>query len=125
MNDETHYRLLKLIESNSEMSQREMADAMGVSLGKINYCLRAAMEHGLVKIKNFRANPNKRAYAYYLTPRGVEEKTQVTARFFKRKMIEYQEIKAEIELLQLELKSAKRDGSLTMPFHSGKARNEK
>ena len=121
LNDETHYRLLKLIASNPEMSQREMADAMGVSLGKINYCLRAVMERGLVKVKNFRANPNKRAYAYYLTPRGIEEKTQVTARFFKRKMAEYQDIKAEIELLQLEIKSANKDGGMDDVISSWKS----
>ena len=102
MNDETHYRLLKLIEANPEVSQRELANAMGVSLGKINYCLRAAMERGLVKVMNFKANPNKRAYAYYLTPRGAEEKARVTSRFLKRKMREYEDLKLIIAQLKHE-----------------------
>jgi EPS-associated MarR family transcriptional regulator len=102
VNDETHYRLLKLIESNPEMSQRDLADAMGVSLGKLNYCLRAVMERGLVKVKNFKANPNKRIYAYYLTPKGAEEKTKITARFLKRKMAEYEQLKEEIKRLKRE-----------------------
>ena len=104
MNDETHYRLLKLIEANPEMSQRDLADAMGVSLGKINYCLRAVIERGLVKVKNFTANPNKRVYAYYLTPKGVEEKTRVTTRFLARKLREYEELKREIARLKNEAK---------------------
>ena len=104
MNDETHYQLLKLIETNPELSQRELAAAMGVSLGKINYCLRAIIERGLVKVKNFKANPNKRVYAYYLTPKGMEEKTKVTARFLKRKMHEYEELKHEIARLESEIR---------------------
>ena len=107
MNDETHYRLLKLIEANPEMSQRDLADAMGVSLGKINYCLRAFIERGLVKVNNFKANPNKRAYAYYLTPAGIEEKTRVTSRFLKRKLSEYEEVKREISQLRRETAKAK------------------
>ena len=86
------------------MSQRDLADAMGVSLGKINYCLRAVIERGLVKVKNFTANPNKRAYAYYLTPKGVEEKTRVTTRFLARKLREYEELKREIARLKNEAK---------------------
>ena len=108
MNDETHYRLLKLLEANPEISQRELADAMGVSLGKINYCLRAVVERGLVKVKNFKANPNKRAYAYYLTPKRVEEKAHVTGRFLKSKVHEYEELKREIA--QLRRENAKVEG---------------
>jgi EPS-associated MarR family transcriptional regulator len=104
MNDETHYRLLKLIETNPAMSQRDLADAMGVSLGKINYCMRAVIARGLVKVKNFTANPNKRAYAYYLTPKGMEEKTRVTTRFLASKMREYEELKREIARLKNEVK---------------------
>jgi len=102
VNDETHYRLLKLIEANPEMSQRDLAKAMGVSLGKANYCLRAVVERGLVKVRNFKANPNKQAYAYYLTPRGIEEKARVTSRFLQRKMIEYEELKRDIAQLKRE-----------------------
>jgi len=105
LNDETHYRLLKLIEANPQLSQRELADAMDVSLGKINYCLRAVIERGWIKVRNFTNSPNKRAYAYYLTPKGMEEKTRVTARFLKRKICEYEELKREIEQLQRETKA--------------------
>ena len=103
MNDETHYQLLKLIEANPKMSQRELADAMGVSLGKTNYCLRAVVDRGLVKVKNFKANPNKRVYAYYLTPKGAAEKAKVTARFLKRKIDEYQGLTVQIEQLKQEV----------------------
>ena len=103
LNDETHYRLLKLIETNPNMSQRELANAMGVSLGKINYCLRAVIETGLVKVKNFKANRNKRAYTYYLTPKGMEEKARVTIRFLKYKITEYEELKKDIEHLRREV----------------------
>ena len=104
MNDETHYQLLKLIEGNPQLSQRELADAMGVSLGKVNYCLRAVIERGWIKAKNFSKSQNKRAYAYYLTPKGASEKAKVTARFLKRKMDEYQELTLQIEQLKQEVK---------------------
>ncbi|MEJ2653366.1 MAG: MarR family EPS-associated transcriptional regulator [Gammaproteobacteria bacterium] len=107
MNDETHYRLLKLIEAQPEMSQRELAEAMGVSLGKINYCLRAAIERGWIKAKNFTKSRNKRAYAYYLTPKGAEEKAKVTTRFLKHKIMEYKEIKEEIKRLKREAATGK------------------
>jgi EPS-associated MarR family transcriptional regulator len=103
LNDETHYRLLKLIEANPEMSQRALADAMGVSLGKINYCLRAVIARGWIKAKNFTRSQNKRAYAYYLTPKGATEKAKVTARFLKLKVDEYQELQMQIEQLKQEV----------------------
>lgn len=103
MNDETHYRLLKIIEANPQISQRELADAMGVSLGKINYCLRAVIERGWIKAKNFTKSQNKRAYAYYLTPKGATEKAKVTARFLKLKMTEYQDLNIQIQELKQEV----------------------
>lgn len=103
LDEETRYRLLKLLESKPELSQRELATEMGVSLGKVNYCLRAVMERGWVKVKNFTSNRNKRIYAYYLTPKGIEEKAQVTARFLKRKLGEYEELKREIDRLRSEV----------------------
>ncbi len=103
MNDETHYQLLKLIEGNPQMSQRELADAMGVSLGKVNYCLRAVIERGWIKARNFTRSENKRAYAYYLTPKGASEKAKVTARFLQSKMDEYLDLKTQIEQLQKEV----------------------
>lgn len=102
LDDETRYRLLKLLESRPELSQRELAVEMGVSLGKVNYCLRAVMERGWVKVRNFTQNPNKRIYAYYLTRKGAEEKAKVTTRFLKRKLKEYEDLKEEIARLQRE-----------------------
>ncbi len=101
--DEIHYRIFKLIEAQPEISQRQLAKALGVSLGKVNYCLRALIEKGQVKARNFRCNPSKRNYVYLLTPKGIEEKGQLTARFLKRKMVEYEQLKQEIEQLRVEL----------------------
>lgn len=103
MQDETHYRLLKLLEDTPGISQRELAARLGISLGKANYCLRAVVAKGWVKMDNFRHNPNKMAYAYLLTPTGIEEKASVAASFLKRKMVEFDALKAEIERLQTEL----------------------
>jgi len=100
--DEIHYRIFKLIEAQPDISQRQLAGALGVSLGKTNYCLRALIEKGQVKARNFQCNPSKRAYAYLLTGKGIEEKAQLTARFLKRKMAEYELLKAEIEQLKAE-----------------------
>ena len=107
LNDETHYRLLKLIARNPEMSQRELADAMGVSVGKINYCLRAVIERGLVKVNNFKANSHKRAYAYYVTPKGVTVKAKLAIQFLQRKLAEYRDLKDQIEQLQREVETSR------------------
>lgn len=101
--DETHYKLLQLLEETPDITQRELAARLGVSLGKANYCLRAVMEKGWVKMDNFRRNPHKMGYAYLLTPSGIEEKASVAARFLKRKMLEFDALKAEIERLKIEL----------------------
>ena len=85
------------------MSQRELAEALGVSLGKTNYCLKALMGKGLVKMRNFKNSQKKVSYAYLLTPAGVAEKAELTARFLKMKMAEYEQLRQEIELLQGEL----------------------
>ncbi len=97
--------LLKLLHEQPQLSQRELAQAMGVSLGKANYCLRALMEKGHVKLQNFRNNPDKRQYAYLLTKAGAREKTHITLAFLRRKMAEYELLKEEIEQLRGELKS--------------------
>ena len=102
LTDETRYRILKLLEADPHASQRRIADELGISLGRVNFCLQALIEKGLVKVNNFRNNANKRAYLYLLTPRGIEEKAVVTARFLKRKMDEYESIKREVEELQRE-----------------------
>lgn len=103
MSEDAHYTLLRTIEQNPGMSQRDLARALGISLGKTNYCLKALVEKGWVKMDNFSRNPNKLAYAYLLTPRGVKAKTGLTARFLKRKLAEYEVIKAEIEKLRAEV----------------------
>ena len=102
MKDEIAYKLLKLIESNAHMSQREIAQKMGVSLGKTNYCLKALMNKGFIKLQNFYNNKKKSAYIYILTPKGIEEKSEVTYRFLQRKIKEYEDIKVEIENLKNE-----------------------
>jgi len=102
MKDEITYKLLKSIEENPSQSQRELSKSMGVSLGKLNYCLKALIDKGWVKVNNFRRNPNKADYLYLLTPEGVEEKGRVTVSFLQRKMAEYEQVKAEIAQLQKE-----------------------
>jgi EPS-associated MarR family transcriptional regulator len=91
-----NYRLLKLIEQRPEISQRELAAELDLSLGKINYCLKAFVSRGLVKVNNFRRSDNKRAYVYLLTPQGIEEKARVTVGFFKRVEAEYETLKQEV-----------------------------
>lgn len=103
--DSHNYRLLKLLEVNPHMSQRDLAQAMGVSLGKINYCLKALVEKGFVKLENFRRNEDKRMYAYLLTPKGIEEKARVTLAFLQRKLAEYEAIRGEIEELRKEVEN--------------------
>ena len=102
MQDEITYKILKSIEENPKQNQRELSQLLGVSLGKVNYCLRGLVDKGLVKANNFRRNPNKAGYLYLLTPKGVDEKTTVTIRFLKRKMDEYERLKQEIAALQEE-----------------------
>jgi EPS-associated MarR family transcriptional regulator len=97
-----HLQLLKLLQAQPHLSQRELAAKMGVSLGKVNYCMRALMEKGLVKLENFRHAESKRKYIYLLTPAGIAEKTAITSRFLKAKLEEYKRLKVEIELLQQE-----------------------
>ena len=105
MTDEIHFRVLRIIETNPEITQRELANELGVSLGKINYCLKALIEKGWVKANNFKNNKNKLAYLYILTPKGIEQKASITAQFLKRKISEYEELKIEIEKLKHELQS--------------------
>jgi EPS-associated MarR family transcriptional regulator len=102
LTDETRYRILKLLEAEPRASQRRIADELGISLGRVNFCLRALVEKGLIKVNNFRNNANKRAYLYLLTPRGIEEKALVTTRFLKRKVDEYESLSREIEDLRSE-----------------------
>src|SRR5512142_2201911 len=102
LDETTHYRLLKILEENPGLSQRDLAKKLGVSLGKINFCLNALVEKGSLKINNFRNSDNKLAYAYLLTPRGVEEKARITVQFLKYKVQEYERLRKEIEELRRE-----------------------
>jgi EPS-associated MarR family transcriptional regulator len=102
LSDEYRYKILRRLEANPEVSQRELARELGISLGKVNYCLKALAEKGLLKVDNFRGSQNKKAYLYLLTPKGIEEKTKVTIRFLKYKMTEYESLKHEIKELQRE-----------------------
>jgi EPS-associated MarR family transcriptional regulator len=106
LTDETRYRILKLLEEDPAASQRRIADELGISLGRVNFCLKALVEKGLVKVNNFRNSAHKRAYLYLLTPRGIEDKAVVTARFLKRKLDEYESLKREVEDLQREAQRA-------------------
>jgi len=92
-----HFNVLRKIKNNPDSSQRQLAGELGFSLGKLNYCLKALQNKGLVKIKNFKKNPNKLNYLYVLTPKGLAIKTQLTLNFMKRKMHEYDELKKELK----------------------------
>ena len=102
IHQDTHLKVLRLLESTPQMNQRDLAAALGVSLGKTNFCLKALLDKGLLKVQNFQSSKHKLAYAYLLTPAGVTEKTSLTGRFLKRKIEEYELLKAEIASLQQE-----------------------
>ena len=95
--NQDHLNLLRKIKNKPKSSQRELAEELGFSLGKLNYCLKALNSKGLIKINNFRKNPNKIGYFYVLTPKGISEKTKLTVNFMKRKMKEYDELKKELK----------------------------
>ena len=98
MNDnQDHFNVLRKIKNKPGSTQRELAKELGFSLGKLNYCLKALKDKGLIKMKNFEKNPNKINYIYVLTPRGLAERTKLTFNFMKRKMKEYDELKKEIK----------------------------
>jgi EPS-associated MarR family transcriptional regulator len=103
LTDEVRYKLLRLLGSNPRLSQRDVARALGISLGKVNYCLQSLMKKGWIKAINFKNSRNKIAYMYLLTPRGIEEKAGVTVRFLQRKMGEYDALRAEIEQIREEV----------------------
>jgi len=103
LSDEYRYKILRLLEEDPQMSQRALARALGISLGKVNYCLQALIDRGLVKANNFKNSQNKQAYMYLLTRRGFTEKTRATVRFLKYKMSEYESLQREIENLKREV----------------------
>lgn len=103
--EDTNYRVMRLLEENPDLTQRELAEKLGVSVGGLNYCLKALTEKGLVKMQNFANSKNKFGYVYVLTPRGIAEKAMLTSNFLKRKMEEYEALKAEIKALQSEVRT--------------------
>ena len=107
LTDLQRLEILKLLQAKPQMSQRALAVAMGVSLGKANYCLKALMDKGLVKLENFRNNPDKRQYAYLLTPAGIEERTRITLAFLRRKVVEFETLEREIEQLRGDLNTGR------------------
>ena len=102
-NQELEYRALKILEAHPEFTQRQLSEALGVSLGKTHYLLKSLIDVGWVKLDNFQRSDNKWGYAYLLTPMGVAEKTAITVRFLKRKKQEYNDLQLEIAQLQKEI----------------------
>ena len=105
LQEDTNFRLMKLLQNNPDISQREMAKALSISFGGVNYCLNALIVKGLVKMHNFSQSKNKFGYVYLLTPTGMTEKAALTSNFLNRKMDEYEALKAEIAALKSEIKS--------------------
>ena len=95
--NQDHFEILRKLNKKPQSSQRELAQELGFSLGKLNYCLKELQKKGLIKIENFKKNPNKINYLYVLTPEGLAQKTKLTINFMKRKMREYDELKKELE----------------------------
>lgn len=107
MSEERQLDALRLLATNPDFTQRELAEALGISLGSANYCLKALVEKGWVKLGNFQKNPKKLAYLYLLTPTGIAARTTLTAKFLKRKREEYGALKIEIEQLKSEMREAR------------------
>ena len=103
MSSDLHFRVLRLLESNPHLTQRELSEALGVSLGGVNYCLKSLVAKGLIKIQNFKNNQNKWVYSYLLTPQGIQEKAAITGSFLKGKIEEFRLLREEIEALNIEL----------------------
>ena len=95
--NQDHFNVMREIQKRTKTSQRDLAEQLGFSLGKLNYCLKALQQKGLLKIKNFQENTNKLNYIYVLTPKGITEKTKLTINFMKRKMKEYEELREELK----------------------------
>ena len=107
IDQELEYRALKLLEQQPNLTQRQLSEALGVSLGKTNYLLKSLIDVGWIKLDNFQKSNNKWGYAYLLTPMGVTEKAAITLRFLKRKKQEYNELQSEIAQLQQEVQQQK------------------
>lgn len=103
LQEDIHYRLLRQIESDAAVSQRQLAQRLGISLGAVNYCLKALAAKGLIKVENFRASQRKLRYIYVLTPQGVVTRAKLTVKFLNRKLAEYERLRQEIQSLQREV----------------------
>jgi EPS-associated MarR family transcriptional regulator len=103
LQEDTYFRVMRLLEERPDITQRELAKALGVSVGGLNYCLKALIERGLVKVQNFSQSKNKFGYIYVLTPSGLAERAAIAHRFLQRKMAEYEALKKEIETLSAEV----------------------
>ncbi|MDQ2078317.1 MarR family EPS-associated transcriptional regulator [Marinimicrobium sp. ABcell2] len=103
LTDEYRYKVLKLLDANPNLSQRQLARELGISVGKVNYCLKALVERGMIKAANFKNSQNKKAYSYLLTPEGLEHKAKVAVRFLRHKMAEHKNLQAEIAALREEV----------------------
>lgn len=101
--EDTHFRIMRILQDNPDLTQRDLAEMLGMSVGGLNYCLNALIDKGFVKMGNFQKSKNKFKYVYLLTPQGIAEKMALTSRFLKRKMEEYDALKAEIEALKAEV----------------------
>jgi EPS-associated MarR family transcriptional regulator len=100
---QNQYQILKSLEQDSRSTQRQLSNNLGVSLGKVNYCIKSLVEKGFIKINNFRNNKNKIQYSYLLTPKGIEEKAKLTKKFLQLKISEYDTLADEIEVLKNEI----------------------
>ena len=113
LTDEIRLRILRELENDPGLSQRDLAKALGVSLGRTNYCLRALVEKGLVKVENFRKSGNKLAYAYQLTPRGISDKARITRKYLQIKLKEFKALESEIEVLRQEVTDSASSGRVS------------
>ncbi len=103
LQEDTYFRVMRILQGNPDLTQRELAEKLGISVGGLNYCIKALIEKGLVKMKNFSNSKNKFGYVYVLTPTGLAEKAALTHRFLQRKVEEYEALKSEIEVLRSEV----------------------
>jgi len=108
--EDTHFRIMRILQENPDLTQRELAERLGMSVGGLNYCLNALIDKGFVKMGNFQKSKNKFKYVYLLTPQGIAEKVALTSRFLKRKMDEYDALKVEIEALKAEVGDEEANG---------------
>jgi EPS-associated MarR family transcriptional regulator len=110
--EDTYFRVMRILQENPDLTQRELAEKLGVSVGGLNYCLKALMDKGWVRMQNFQNSKNKFKYVYLLTPQGIAERVALTSRFLDRKMQEYEALKAEIESLHQDVQLAGKTDSL-------------